>query len=460
MTAIDTSFDTGHSTPPLSPTFLQTFQHMASLSWPIMLGAMIMALLHTGQAGLLGHIADRQPLFLLSMLQPWYLLFFAFLEAVAITGQVFSAKSATRWPKGGVKIAVVVLSLLGALLLGGLLGGLHLGETLLTTGYGLIDPAVMAVLPKYLLTLAPFIVFEILNGALRGQGRSFPGFAVLAIAVAINLGLGWYLLTAKGMGIEALFLANLVSGGAATVLLAVVFLVQMRGAGRAPLVPSIIRIATLLGVVGLPVFFSMLVSFVSSSVMFEKMGSFGADQATSFLLAVRMRFFLLIPATALATALAVLVNQAESEAPAVRTARLGQGVTVMVLLYIGLVSGLYVAHRPLIDLLVAAPEIQQSASAMVRFLLPSYVLVAFVVFSHVILENLGRGIRVFVWTVILESGTVFALLKYGQDTNLLLTILAGSAVVYALIFAAEYALLVRAQGQTPAPRADAGMQAT
>jgi hypothetical protein len=93
-------------------------------------------------------------------------------------------------------------------------------------------------------------------------------------------------------------------------------------------------------------------------------------------------------------------------------------------------------------------------------LLPSYVLVAFVVFSHVILENLGRGIRVFVWTVILESGTVFALLKYGQDTNLLLTILAGSAVVYALIFAAEYALLVRAQGQTPAPRADAGMQAT
>jgi Na+-driven multidrug efflux pump len=132
----------------------------------------------------------------------------------------------------------------------------------------------------------------------------------------------------------------------------------------------------------------------------------------------------------------------------------------MVTLYLVLVASLYMVQGPIIELLVAAPEIRQSASDMLRLLLPSYVLVAFVVFSHVILENLGRGIRVFVWTVALEAGTVFALLKYGQDVNLLVTILVGSALVYALVFAAEYGLLVRAQGRVRALIANDGIQAT
>ncbi|WP_264212374.1 MATE family efflux transporter [Leisingera thetidis] len=450
MTALDTSFESGASDAQAAPRFMATVSRLAAMSWPIMLGAAVMALLHTGQAGLLGNIEDRQPLYLLSMLQPWYLLFFAFLEALAITGQVFSAKSKSLWPRGGLKVSVPVLSVLALAVLAALLGLVELGQGLLVSRFALLDEAAFAVLPQYLLSLAPFLLFEILNGSLRGQGRTLPGFAVLAAAVVINLATAWYLLNEQGLGIEALFAANLVSGAVAAVLIAGVFLLQMRGAGPAPLVPSVIRTATLLAVVGAPVFFSMIVSFFSSAVLFDRMAEFGQEQAAGFLLSVRFRFFLLIPATALATALAVMVNQAETESPARRSLLLSQGCMAVLAIYGALVAGLYAAYPPLVALMAEAPEIRQAANGMLRLLLPTYLLVAFVVFAHVILENLGRGPRVLAWSLLLETATVYALWTYGTDIAAALHILIASAVVYGTVFALEFALLVRVQARTPA----------
>lgn len=451
MTAFDTSFAPPIDGRPASaPSLANTFMKLATMSWPIMLGAMVMALLHAGQAALLGNIDDTQPLYLISMLQPWYLLFFAFLEALAITGQVFSAKSKFMWPKGGLKIAVVFLSILGLCLLGALLSALQALQGLLVITFTLIDQATFDVLPLYLLTLLPFILFEILNGALRGQGRTLQGFVVLAMAVVVNLGLTYYLLTEKAMGIDALFIGNLVSGLLAAVLISIVFLVEMRGAEKAQLVLSLIRAGTLLAVVGAPVFFSMVVSFLSSSVLFDRMDEFGQEQAVGFLLTVRFRFFLLIPATALATALAVLVNQAEGDAPEVRTARLTHGVVTLLALYALLIAGLYIGYEPLVALMVEAPEIRLAADALLRFLLPTYILVAFVVFSHIILENLGRGTRAFAWTVVLEAGTVYTIWAYGSDVVTAVWILIASALIYGVVFASEYGLLVRQQARKSA----------
>lgn len=450
MTALDTSLESGTSQAGAAPRFMATFLQLAAMSWPIMLGAAIMALLHTGQAGLLGNIEDRQPLYLLSMLQPWYLLFFAFLEALAITGQVFSAKSKSLWPKGGLKIAVLVLSILALAILGALLVAVDLGGDLLVSRFGLLDEPTFAVLPRYLLTLSPFLLFEIFNGSLRGQGRTMPGFAVLSAAVAINLGAAWYLLNTYELGIEALFAANLLSGAFAALLIIVIFLFQMRGAGAAPLVPSVIRTATLLLVVGAPVFFSMVVSFFSSTVLFDRMAEFGQEQAAGFLLSVRFRFFLLIPATALATSLAVIVNQVQNGSGALRSVLLSQGCAAVLAIYGILVALLYAAYPQLVALMAEAPEIREAANAMLRLLLPTYLLVAFVVFSHVILENLGRGIRVLGWSLLLEAATVAALWVYGTGVGVALQILIASALVYGLVFALEYTLLVRAQARAPA----------
>ncbi|MEZ5771191.1 MAG: MATE family efflux transporter [Defluviimonas denitrificans] len=405
MTAIDTPYNLGPDPAPVHLSWSKTWSDLLHMAWPIMLGAGAMALLHTGQASLLGHVPDTRPLYLLSMLQPWYLLFFAFLEALAITAQVFSARSCKAWPKGGIKVAVLLLSLLSLAITAGLLWCVRESDWLLIHYFKVLDEATLAVLPAYILTLAPFALFEILNGTMRGQGRTLPGLIVLGIAVVINLGVTYYLLHAVGMGIEALFYGNLVSGGAATLLMAGVVLFWLDGSGPAPLLPSVIRAATLLAVVGAPVFLSMVVGFFSSTVLFGRMAEFGSEHASGFLLATRLRFFMLIPATALATSLAVLLNQ-DNEADgggAHHMARLLQSATGLLVFYAVLVAALYAAQPFLIAALAEDQQVRTAADAMLTLLLPTYIIVAFVVFCHVVMENLGRGGRVLFWTLLLEG---------------------------------------------------------
>ena len=428
------------------PRFASTLADLMRMSWPIMLGATVMALLHTGQAGLLGHIEDRQPLFHLSMLQPWYLLFFAFLESLAITAQVFSARSKRQWPRGGVKVAVFALGLMAIAILGLLVAGVSAGQGLIVDRLALMDAGSAALLPAYLLTLAPFVAFEILNGALRGQGRTLPGFLVLAVAVVVNLGVTWHLLHDQGQGIEALFTANLVSGLVATVLMLGLFIHALRGAGKAPLVPSLMRMGTLLAVVGVPVFLSMVVSFFSSSILFQRMFEFGPEHASGFLVAIRFRFFLMIPAAALATSLAVLLNQEDGQGAEARGQRLAQGAWALLAFYLAAVAVVFALRVPLVDLMVEAPEVRAAALATLTLLLPSFILVAFVAFAQVILDNLGRGVRVLVWTVVLETATCLALLRLAVDMQTALWTLIWAALIYATIFAVEYVLLIRKPG--------------
>lgn len=438
MTVADPAFASLDETP--SHGFRATFAQLIAMSWPIMLGALAMAALQMGQVAILGHAENKTPLFLLSMMQPWYVLFFALLEAVAITAQVFSAKSCKAWPKGGVRLATPILAVvgLGAVALTAWATGF--GRSFLVERTGLVPGEAAAVLPSYLITLAPFVAFEVFNGAMRGQGRTLPGFVVLALAVAANLGTTWYLVRNGGQGFDAVLTANLVSGAIAAAAAAIAFFILMRGSGRAPLVPTLMRTGILTGVVGLPVFLSLVVSFFSSAVLFDLISGFQTDYASGFLLSVRVRFFFLIPAIALATSLGVLLNQ-DDEAD--RTARLRNGMSAIAVIYVVLTALLFLGREQLVGAMIADPGVADAALHILLVLMPTFLLVSVVVPLQVILENLGRGGRVLVWTVLLEGGTCAALLAWANSIDMALAVMLGAALAYGLAFALEYALLLR-----------------
>lgn len=437
-----------------TPRFGTTVSRIAAMAWPIMLGSLAMAILHMGQIALLGNHADKQPLLLLSLLMPFFLLFAAFLEAVAVTAQVFSARSRRDWPGRNVLDATLVLAVTGLVIVILLAGAAEAWRRFGGMELPFVRGEVLEVLGPYLLSLAPLVAFETANGALRGQGRTLPGFVLLSAAVVINLGLCYAFVFELGLGFDGVLLANLASALAVAPVTLVILARGLRGRERGPLGQALARTGMLLGVVGAPVFLSLVVSFFSSAVVVDLVAGFGSDYVSGFLIVARLRFFFLIPAIALATALAVLVNQEGGGGPSRhRRALLSQGAAAVVLAYAALTAILYFAREPIVGVIAADAALRDATLAVLLVLLPSFFLVGVVVAAQVVLENLGRGVRVLIWTLLLEAGACAALLTYATTLDDALLILLAAAGAYTVAFTGEYLAATFARSKPKAAEA-------
>nr|WP_316654784.1 MATE family efflux transporter [uncultured Gellertiella sp.] len=434
-------------------SFVPAFKRILSMSWPIMLGALSMSALNLGQIGFLGNIADPKPLYSMSILQPYYLLLFAFLEALAITSQVFSARSQKAWKRGNIRLACLFLSVVGIAISCGLALLSHVVLPLLQSTWLIADSDAAPLLTPYLLSLAPFVVFEIFNGSLRGEGKTLPGFIILFLAVGANLGITGILVFQKDYGLDGLFIANGVTGTAAALAAAIALFASTKGAEKGPLVQAVMRMGTLLAVVGAPVFLSLVVSFVSSTILIDKVAGFGGQYAAGFVIIVRLRYFFLIPAIAMATSMAVLVNQHfdETDEGKNRRATLINGLLSISLIYLVLTALIFAVRVPLISLIVGNVATRDAAISILNYLLPSFFMVGLVASFQIVLENLGRGARVLFWTLFLEAATSGALIYKATDMTSALVVLLGVSVVYTVIFALEYAALFSGTAKAISP---------
>lgn len=429
-----------------APVFGETFRSMSRICWPIMLGALAMALLNIGQISLLGHHPDTGPLYVMSLLQPAYLLFFAFLEAVSITAQVFSARSRNKWPAGNVMAMSTFLAFFGGGVGLAVVGGLYLLGTTLEIDIALLTPEMLKALPIFVLSLLPLLAFEVFNGALRGQGKPLVGFIILSLSVCLNIGLAYKFMMIDQMGLESIFYANAISGTLAFILMYAAATVHFRGATRGPLIPALTRMGTLLGVVGVPVFASLMIAMASSAVLFNQLAGFGPEYAAGFLIVFRTRFFFLIPAVALATSIAILVNQqAGQKSAAYRKAMLTQGIAIVVGFYTIATAALFLAIGPITQVMAADLAVQNAAALVFTFLIPGFLVIGVAVAFQIILENLDRGVRVMIWMLLLEGSTVVCLLAFASNVHMAIYIMLGAVVAYAAAFSFEYVALMRSR---------------
>ena len=420
-------------------TFPATILAVLRLAGPILLSSLLMALLNLGQVALLGHAADPRTLYLLSRLQPYTLIFFAVVECLAVTCQVFSARSRARWPRGRVPDATAMLAGAGLCAVAGV--AWLVARFGVSAPHWLIgDAAAGAVLPSYLLSLLPLLVFEIVNGALRGQNRTMPGFAWLGVFVVANLLLTYALVLVDGRGIAGLIIAN-VAGLLALPGIVVALARCTLGAERGAWRPAIARLGGLLGAVGLPVFLSLAISFFSSSILVDIIAGYGATHASGFLVVLRVRMFFVLPAVALATALALLLNQEDDGEAVYRDRRLGHGAAALCLVYLLMTAALFALRAPLFTILVGDPSVRLGCLVVFSALLPTFPLAGIALGLQIVLENLGRGSRVVAWTVLLEAATWGALIFWSTGMTDALHVIVVAACAYLLAFVGEYAAL-------------------
>ncbi|WP_372394621.1 hypothetical protein ABMY26_01035 [Azospirillum sp. HJ39] len=415
---------------------LRILSQILVLGLPLVIGATVTSALHLGKVAMLARVPDTGALHVLSLMQPAFILILALMEGLAITNQVFSARSKHNWPRRGVLRSSACLSL----------GGLGLFVLLAAAGYAVSqafsfdDPAIAIMVghfPGFLMSMGLFLVFDVLYGALRGQGRVFQGLIPFLVLVAVDLGVTYVLVSRLGWGFDAILLGNL--AGPAAVLPVMVLLLRRQTPGReggAEDVPPPVfnaRLRQLLVGVGLPVFGSIMIGFISASVVFPILSDLGRDNASAFFVVLRFRIAFMIPAIALGSAIAILANQAAEEGGRGGQLRYLQvGVPVMLAFYALMTLTLPQWGGGMLDLLVPpdAVALRASADLMMSRLLVTFFVVAGSTMLQVILEQLGRGRQVLLITLATEAATC-ATVVYAVYDNAGLEMVLWSLVVLA-----------------------------
>ncbi|MBI0487316.1 multidrug transporter, partial [Dickeya dianthicola] len=184
-------------------------RQIMALAWPMMVTAVVVSLSQNMQIAILGNGTESQTLLTLSFLQPFNFLFIAILECLAITNQVFSARSRHDWPRqriwhstlwlGGAGVLTTALAALLCRVLASPLSGWMNSPDLAW---------MQSAAPGYLLSMTPFLALEMCNAALRGQGRTVPAMTLMCGYVLLNAA-GCYLgFHVYQLGFDAVLLAN------------------------------------------------------------------------------------------------------------------------------------------------------------------------------------------------------------------------------------------------------------
>jgi Na+-driven multidrug efflux pump len=416
---------------------------LLKLAWPMIVVAVAVSFSQNVQTAILGHGTETTSIYWLSMIQPFSFLFLAILECLAISNQVFSARSLNLWSKQKVLTATSILSVLGVLVVALLSGTIALFspwlEKLLPVSGGSFY---QKALPLYFLSMLPFIHLEICNSALRGQGKSALSMFLVIAYIVLNAGICYTSYHVYGLGFYSIIVANALASG--LLIPVATWLVWRVGRQQQDDRPQafIARLKGLLQQVGLPIFASFIVVFFSSLLVFPLIGTLGEQYVAAFMIITKIRMFIVIPAVACGSALAILINQRLTISSGEGLKRLlHRGLMFIGGLYLVLTVGVYFSEEALIDILSGDGTIRETSRQMMLILLPTFFLTAFVASLQALLEQLDQARRVLILTVIIELLMVIVLLA-GWDRfsnlNAIMSIIIMFSAINFLAFANEY----------------------
>lgn len=413
------------------------------LAWPMVVVAFTVSMAQYMQTAILGHGGESTSLYILSLIQPFSFLFLAILECLAISNQVFSARSMHKWSKQKILPATSIMATVGIIIVALLAGLVSLSAPLLMKALPVINPQFYSqILPLYFLSMLPFMMLEMCNSALRGQGKSATSMMLVLANLSLNAGICYFCYHEKNMGFWSVIVANAVS--AAALIPAALLLVWQTGKGHVDnqhgaFIP---RLTALLLNVGLPVFASLVILFFGSVLIIPLLGALGEQYVSAFLLVNRLKMLIVIPAVACGSALAIMLNQrmsthGESELKQL----LHRGMGFVGVLYLLLTAVVYLFEAPLIGMLSGDEQIQRISTSMVMLLLPVFFITPFVASLQSLLEQLDQAKRVLVLTVIIETATVAVMLfgwKHFSQLNTILYLILAFNIIYFIAFGREF----------------------
>jgi Na+-driven multidrug efflux pump len=445
MTAVDTAIPTSK---PLG--FFEIGLKVLRMTFPLTLGSLTVAAQAIIKVEFLTYSNDGVALYTMSMVQPGFILMLAFLEALTVANQVFSSRSYKVWPKGDIRRSTRLLSLIGSILVGLVALAIYAARKLVSP-----DSSAFPILPNmalFVLSFLPFLLFELRNAALRGQGRTTLALLPLAMLVIVDLAVTGVGVMHFNLGFNAVLLGNVAGPLAALPLTS--YLLRHEIGQAVPSTDGSFKenIVRMLFGVAAPTFLTTFAGSIAAMVIFPMLAGFGADVVSSFLLIIRIRVLFIIPAISAGSAIAIMINKRSDDEHGRESKRiLIYGTALVALIYAVATTALYLGHEWIVDLVVPGnnPSLHVATSALFVLLILTFFLLAVATMLQVVLEHLGRGALVLVTTLLTEAFTIsgaLLLLNQGQGLPALTMIMTATATISLLAYSLFFLRLAKNLG--------------
>lgn len=393
---------------------LTLWRSLAALAGPMIVAESVGFLAQLGIVAVLGAMGG-DALYLRSLYQPIGLVLLALTVAFGVSCQVAAAISKGSGQTG--EVLSVVASFARVWFAAGLAVCLVVG----VAAPGLADlvdvPAGQVHTFVWFLRLTStagllLIAPALLAGCLRGNGYVREAMVVSAVAAVTNLAVVAALGLGAGLGLVAVPIAEVVSGVVGLVL----GLLALRRVGLwgqnittwRPMVWSLLRST------GLPVATTFLLLAAYSAAVILLLGRYGEDAVAGFSVASTVQNVVLLPATMLGAAIAILVNQQRGAGrfdQIAATVRGGLELSTVVFAVLAVLA--WVAARPLVGFLAQDGGIAAQAAAYLGVVAFTYVLQGPVLVSLTVMEHTGGGTRAVLLNAVYFGLIVLAAALFG-----------------------------------------------
>ena len=339
-------------------------------------------------------------IYIFSLFLPFSFLLISFTECVSISNQVIVAKktgeqSLEETPAIALNMMAVGLILTGITALLVFLTGNRLSM------FFEVPPQHQTQFIHFsvgmILATAFLIPARVLNGSLRGLGRVGISFVIAAINTLIYFVLLYIFCTLWGWGLDGLIYATIIDGVLFT--LSALFVLNRLGHFSFNRQLFAWRHETLLflGIVGIPIMLSYLLIFGSTFFFNQIVSDFGTAAISGFGIAYRLQTFVILPAIAFGSAIAILMNHrlgAEEPKEAFLICRSGLITVFGVYLSLGFI--IYFFRSPLIALFTNDALVIEEGVKFLNSVALTYSWMGVLLSLLVLMEETGDGARAFV----------------------------------------------------------------
>ncbi|MBP2702787.1 MATE family efflux transporter [Microbispora sp. RL4-1S] len=383
-------------------------REIVRLAAPIVLGEAVGVVVPLIVMALLGRI-DEEALYVRSLYMPLAFLFTALQMGFDVSNQVAAALSQGRERPQDVVPVAASMGRAGAVVWGAV--------TLLVMVAAQPLAALLEVAPEatgefvsflrwVCLANLLFLPTSLVASSLRGYGRPRAAAAIILIGATVEIGGVALLGFGTGLGVLALPVA-MAAGGTAALAFGTAALVRTPlWRERGPLTWRPEAVEHLTGV-GLPVAVSFLVIAVSNLGLLWVLGPFGPHVVSGFAAAATLESLILVPATALGSATAIIMNRLRGAGrhdllPRVLTA----GLAVSLVAYAVLALAVWLPREPLATLLTGSPPVAAETASFLGIVGLTYACMGLTVMTIIAIEQIGGGFIALLLNVPYFLGTV------------------------------------------------------
>lgn len=348
----------------------------------------------------MGH-TGQSVLYVLSLYIPVSFLLIALVEAIQLSTQV----TVSRQRESGSK---ELSSLFAHYAGGGLILSIFIGLIvflclpILQYFYKIPDditPLFSSYVIGMMIAAVPTVLGAIANASLRGLGRAKHASFIAVCTALVNISLVYILVNMIGLSLNGIVYANIISSLLS--LSAAITILIKGGDLRFPNRSINMSKLILLRYVGIPVFASYCLIFISTFFYNRIVSPFGESVIAGFGVGYRIQTMAILPGIVIGSAIGILINQNMASKKSMRAYEgFKKGMLQSYGTYLFIAASIWLFKDPIVSFLIADKYSQVEAIRYLSIVAPSYLLMGPMMTALLTMEQTGQGYRALVLNAI------------------------------------------------------------